>query len=187
MGLSGTGEMRLSGTGDGRPGGRGAGPGYGGLLGPATAGHAEPATAGHSEPPTARRPGRRHGARLLTRFFAVLLMVAGGIAAGPAAPATAAALPSACSGSPDRVYPFATGELRIYKNHRYACAVTHAKRPGPRRTMSVSLQPRGGRAVMERGRFTRRAGPVSVHALHRCVRATGKVSGTGRSTGWILC
>jgi hypothetical protein len=35
--------------------------------------------------------------------------------------------------------------------------------------------------------FTRQAGPVTVHALNRCVRATGSVSGTSRSTRWILC
>ncbi|EDY64481.2 secreted protein, partial [Streptomyces pristinaespiralis ATCC 25486] len=86
-----------------------------------------------------------------------------------------------------RPSPSRPGELRVYERGDYACAVTLAKRPGARRSMSVSLQPRGGRAATDSGRFTRQAGPVTVHALNRCVRATGSVSGTSRSTGWILC
>lgn len=37
------------------------------------------------------------------------------------------------------------------------------------------------------GRFTKLAGPVTVHALNRCVRASGSIAGTAASTGWILC
>ncbi|MFI1013187.1 hypothetical protein [Streptomyces sp. NPDC020965] len=135
---------------------------------------------------------------LLTRCVVVLVAVAGITVAGgggssagaaPVAPqrAAPAQATAACSGRPVRTVRFATGELRVYKNSRYACAVTLANRPGARRAMSVSLQPRGGRAVVESGRFTRQAGPVTVHALSRCVRASGKVSGVGGSTGWILC
>ncbi|WP_443055775.1 hypothetical protein [Streptomyces sp. NBC_00690] len=94
---------------------------------------------------------------------------------------------SGCSGRPARTVRFSTGELRVYRSHRYACAITIAKRPGVRRAMSVSLQPRGGRAVVDEGRYTRKAGPVTVHALNRCVRATGTIAGVERSTGWILC
>ncbi|MFF8383303.1 hypothetical protein ACF053_06565 [Streptomyces kanasensis] len=105
--------------------------------------------------------------------------------AGPAvAPAGAAG--TACPGRLAKTVRFATGELRVYKNRQYACAVTVAK-AGPRRVMSVTLQPRGARAVVDAGRFTRQAGPVSVHALNRCVRAAGSVSGRGTATGWILC
>lgn len=82
---------------------------------------------------------------------------------------------------------FPTGELRVYKNRQYACAVTVASRPGARRVMSISLQARGGRAAVDKGNFTRQAGPVTVHALNRCVRATGSIAGVSRSTGWILC
>ncbi|MEU5403253.1 hypothetical protein ABZ348_28625 [Streptomyces sp. NPDC005963] len=104
-----------------------------------------------------------------------------------AAPGGATALASGCSGRPAKTVRFSTGELRVYRSHRYACAITIAKRPGVRRAMSVSLQPRGGRAVVDEGRYSRKAGPVTVHALNRCVRATGSVAGVGRSTGWILC
>ncbi|MFI2210995.1 hypothetical protein [Streptomyces sp. NPDC020141] len=126
------------------------------------------------------------GGRLSGRILAVLLSLAALGAVGPGG-AEANAAPAVCSGRPDKVLEFATGELRVYKKHRYACAVTVAKNPGARRSMYVSLQPRGGHPRVDEGRFTHRAGPVTVHALHRCVRASGKVSGVGRSTGWILC
>lgn len=92
-----------------------------------------------------------------------------------------------CPGRLVKSVSFSTGELRVYERGDYACAVTLAKRPGTQRSMSVSLQSRGGRAAKDSGRFTRHAGPVTVHALNRCVRATGSVSGVFASTGWILC
>ncbi|MEV7869465.1 hypothetical protein AB0P17_26000 [Streptomyces sp. NPDC088124] len=94
---------------------------------------------------------------------------------------------SVCSGRPEKTVAFATGELRIYKARGYACALTVAKNPGKKRAMSVSLQPRGGNPVVDSGSYTRQAGPVTVHALNRCVRASGVVSGKKGSTGWILC
>ncbi|MFD7227964.1 hypothetical protein [Streptomyces sp. NPDC059881] len=94
---------------------------------------------------------------------------------------------SACAGRPVKTVGFATGELRVYKQRQYACAMTVAKNPGTRRAMSVSLQPRGGRAAVDKGDFTRQAGPVTVHALNRCVRVSGAVAGKSASTGWILC
>lgn len=157
-------------------------------------------------PTTSRgaRPVRSVLARsVVARFLAVLMILVGLSALGPGAqaapvrttvalaaltaPGGVAASASGCSGRPAKTLRFATGELRVYKNHRYACAVTIAKRPGVRRTMSVSLQPRGGRPVVDRGHYHRKAGPVTVHALNRCIRASGKVAGVGRSTGWILC
>ncbi|MEO3973983.1 hypothetical protein [Streptomyces sp. CAU 1734] len=99
----------------------------------------------------------------------------------------AAAKAAACSGTPRRILPFATGELRIYKNSRYACAVTLARNPGPRRHMSVSIQARGGRPSIDSGVYRSKAGPRTVYSLGRCVRATGKVAGSHRSSGWILC
>lgn len=119
--------------------------------------------------------------------LAILLAVGALTVAGPGvAPADAAAA-AGCSGRLARTVPFATGELRVYKSRQYACAVAVAKQRGPRRPMSVTLQPRGGRAVTDRGRFTIQAGPVTVHALNRCVRASGSIAGKGTSTGWILC
>ncbi|WP_233518304.1 hypothetical protein [Streptomyces corynorhini] len=124
------------------------------------------------------------GKGALAYGFAILI-AAGALVADPGAPAARAA--SVCSGRPLRTVPFSTGEVRVYKGRDYACAVTVAKKPGKKRSMSISLQSRGGNPVLDRGQFTRQAGPVTVHALNRCVRATGSVSGTSVSTGWILC
>ncbi|MFI1400691.1 hypothetical protein [Streptomyces sp. NPDC020681] len=114
-------------------------------------------------------------------------MAAGLLAVAGPGTQQAEAVASACSGRPQKTYRFTYGELRIYKSRNYACAVTVAKRPGMRRAMSVSLQARGGRPAGDKGTFTQQAGPVTVHALNRCVRATGAISGVARSTGWILC
>ncbi|MFJ8696991.1 hypothetical protein, partial [Streptomyces roseolilacinus] len=117
---------------------------------------------------------------------AVAVAVATGVlgVAGPGVAAAEAAALAGCSGRLAKTVRFATGELRVYENRQYACAVTVAKAPGARRAMSVTLQPRGGRAVVDAGRFTRQAGPVTVHALNRCVRAVGSVAGRGGATGW---
>ncbi|MFF2011223.1 hypothetical protein ACFVWY_19420 [Streptomyces sp. NPDC058195] len=112
---------------------------------------------------------------------AALGLVLGGPAVGPAGAV------SVCAGRPAKTVPFGTGELRVYKNRSYACALAVAKKSGAARTMSVTIQARGGRPVVDRGRYTRQAGPVTVHALNRCVRATGTISGKSGSTGWILC
>ncbi|GGZ57485.1 hypothetical protein GCM10010387_59330 [Streptomyces inusitatus] len=158
-----------------------------------TRGTAEPepeAGAAEAVRGAARRAVSRSGRRRFARLLAVLLSLVTFAPAGPAAAATPSISvnpSSVCTGRPDRVLEFSTGELRVYKNRRYACAVTIAKNPGPRRKMSVSIQARGGHPRVDEGRFTHRAGPVTVHALNRCVRASGKVSGVGRSTGWILC
>ncbi|MGA6169968.1 hypothetical protein ACPEIF_06860 [Streptomyces sp. NPDC012600] len=125
-------------------------------------------------------------ARLLLARLLFLPLLAGlGLVLG--APATAAGVASVCSGRPAKTVPFATGELRVYKSRAHACAVTVAKKPGKRRAMSVTLQPRGGRVVSDSGSYTKMAGPVTVNALNRCVRATGSIAGKSVSTGWILC
>ncbi|MCH0540253.1 hypothetical protein I3F58_11865 [Streptomyces sp. MUM 203J] len=107
--------------------------------------------------------------------------------AAPAVPSADAAALAGCGGRLAKTVTFGGGELRVYKSRRYACAVTVAARPGARRAMAVTLQPRGGRAVTDKGRFTIQAGPVTVHALNRCVRATGSIAGRSARTGWILC
>ncbi|MCX4823247.1 hypothetical protein OG883_25845 [Streptomyces sp. NBC_01142] len=127
---------------------------------------------------------RRLG-RLLARGLAVLTVVATLALAGPGTQRADAAVQ--CAGRHLKTVKFTTGELRIYKSRQYACAVTVARKPGARRAMLVSLQARGGRPAMDSGRFTRQAGPVTVPARDRCVRATGSVSGVKRSTGWVLC
>ncbi|MFC8224505.1 hypothetical protein [Streptomyces sp. NPDC057287] len=132
------------------------------------------------------RAGRSRGRRAVVALLVLPLLGALGLVTGPtgSAPAHAA---SACSGRLVKTVAFSTGSLRVYKSRAYACAVTVAKKPGARRAMRVSLQPRGGHAVADSGRFTRLAGPVTAHALNRCVRASGSVGGSSGSTGWILC
>ncbi|MEU8762021.1 hypothetical protein [Streptomyces sp. NPDC048659] len=133
------------------------------------------------------RGARRTGAgRRLSGYVLALLLAAGTlVAVGPAAgPAEAA---SVCHGRPTRVLGFATGELRLFRTRHYVCALVVAARPGVPRAMAVSLQPRGGRAAVTSGRFARQAGPVTVHALNRCVRASATVGGRSVATGWILC
>ncbi|MFD3530534.1 hypothetical protein [Streptomyces sp. NPDC058664] len=130
------------------------------------------------------RRGRRPPARALAPLLVALALL---LVPGPGPGAGTADAASVCQGRPTKTYRFATGELRLYRTRHYVCAVTVAKRPGAARPMSVSLQPRGGRPAVKAGRFGRQAGPVTVHALNRCVRAVGSVSGRGTSTGWILC
>ncbi|MGW6565728.1 hypothetical protein [Streptomyces sp. NPDC054975] len=125
------------------------------------------------------------GTRLLGYLLAVLLTVGSLALAGPGVASADAA--SLCVGRPSKTVAFPTGELRLYRSRQYVCALTVAKSPGARRAMSVSLQPRGGHPAVDSGRYTRQAGPVTVHALNRCVRATGSIAGRSVSTGWVLC
>ncbi len=144
---------------------------------------------GHPAGPPARVPSPSHRARparaaaLLTALLTLLGLVA---LAGPAA-SSAHAAGSSCTGRLVKRVAFTGGELRVYRSRSYACATTVAARPGARRDMAVSLQARGGRAAVDRGRFTRQAGPVTVHALNRCVRATGSIAGRTGSTDWFGC
>lgn len=135
-----------------------------------------------------RRTGRlRAGGRCAGAALVVLpLLGALGLVLGPAGTPSAQAA-SGCSGRLAKTVAFSTGSLRVYETRAYACAVAVAGKPGQRRPMRVSLQPRGGSAVVDSGRFTQLAGPVKVHALNRCVRASGSVGGSSASTGWILC
>ncbi|GGX53893.1 hypothetical protein [Streptomyces fructofermentans] len=115
-----------------------------------------------------------------------LLSVAGLLVlAGPATgDAQAAAL---CSGRKVRTLSFATGYVVVHRSRDYVCAVTRPERAGPRVHMKVSVQARGSRPVVDEGRFTRHAGPVTVHAGHRCVWLRGAVGSGSISSGWILC
>ncbi|APY88250.1 MULTISPECIES: hypothetical protein [Streptomyces] len=130
--------------------------------------------------------GRGHIRRRLTLgaagLAASLLLALVGPGAGPAH-----AVSGVCAGHKVRVLPFSKGRVEVFKTRGYVCVVLIAKRPGVRKSMSVSVQARGSRAVRDKGRFTHRAGPVTVHAGHRCVRVTGKISGRGVTSGWILC
>ncbi|MFG2624679.1 hypothetical protein [Streptomyces sp. NPDC048473] len=123
---------------------------------------------------------------MLIRLFVLPLVAAVGLVLSGTA-ANSADASTACAGRPAKTVTFKTGELRIYKSRSYACAVAVAKKAGPRRTMSVRIQARGGSPVADSGRYTTQAGPVTVHALNRCVRASATISGKSGSTGWILC
>ncbi|MER6626923.1 hypothetical protein ABT301_01555 [Streptomyces sp. NPDC000987] len=93
-----------------------------------------------------------------------------------------------CAGRKVRELPFSTGVVRVYKRDGYVCAVTFPERSdGSKRSMSVSVQARGNRPVVDKGRYSHHAGPVTVHAGHRCVRIKGSVGGGSVSSGWILC
>lgn len=129
--------------------------------------------------------GARGPRRLLVFALAALVSAALLVVAGPGTGgAHAAAL---CAGHKVRTLSFATGKAVVYRTRDYVCAVTLAKRTGVRQTMSVSVQARGSRAVVDQGRFTHHAGPVTVHAGHRCVRIKVKVGTKSVGTGWILC
>ena len=105
--------------------------------------------------------------------------------AGPAVgDASAAAL---CSGRKMRTLTFSTGRVDVHKKRGYVCAVTSPEKVGARRYMMVSVQARGSERVPNAGRFTRYAGPLRVHAGHRCVRIGGAVGSGSVGTGWILC
>ncbi|WP_282796021.1 hypothetical protein [Streptomyces sp. CC224B] len=105
--------------------------------------------------------------------------------AGPGAGTAHAASP--CPGHKIRTLAFATGKVVLYKKRGFVCAVTYAKNTRGRKPMAISVQARGSRPVRDAGRYVRLAGPVKVHAGHRCVWVRGSVSGRGVSTGWTLC
>ncbi|MFD9461219.1 hypothetical protein [Streptomyces sp. NPDC060027] len=102
-------------------------------------------------------------------------------------PGSAQAAAASCSGRKVRTLTFATGSVRVYKRGGYVCAVTLPKAHGSRKRMSVSVQARGGRPVIDSGHFAHHAGPVTVYAGHRCVRIKGAVGSGSMSSGWILC
>ena len=104
-----------------------------------------------------------------------------------AAPGDAQAATALCPGRKVRTLPFSTGTVLVYKRGGYVCAVTLTKKPGVKRKMTVSVQARGNRPVVDTGKYSHHAGPVTVHAGRRCVWVTGQVAGDSVSSGWILC
>ncbi|MDQ0748624.1 hypothetical protein QF034_002855 [Streptomyces africanus] len=104
-----------------------------------------------------------------------------------AAPGEAQAASASCPGRKVRTLPFSTGTVLVYKRGGYVCAVTVTKKPGVKQRMSVSVQARGSRPVVDEGRFAYHAGPVMVHAGRRCVWLKGRVGQGSVSSGWILC
>jgi len=125
---------------------------------------------------------------------AIRRRVALGLAVLAASGALALAAPGSaqaatyCSGHQVTTLPFTTGTVHVFKSEGgYVCAYTLPKNPGGKRSMSVSVQARGNRPVVDKGRYSRRAGPVTVHAGHRCVWIKGSVGSGSVSSGWILC
>ncbi|MDX2593536.1 MULTISPECIES: hypothetical protein [Streptomyces] len=116
---------------------------------------------------------------------AAVLAASGALAL--AAPGTASAASGGCAGREVRTLPFGAGAVHVYKRGAYVCAVTVARDPGAKRMMSVSVQARGNRPVVDKGRFKHHAGPVTVHAGQRCVWVKGSVNHDSVSSGWILC
>ncbi|MEU4653677.1 hypothetical protein AB0G32_06995 [Streptomyces sp. NPDC023723] len=104
-----------------------------------------------------------------------------------AAPPQQAQAAAPCPGRKARTLPFATGSVVVYKRGGYVCAVTLPERSGTKRKMSVSVKARGGRPVVDEGRYAYRAGPVTVYAGRRCVWVKGRVGSRSVSSGWILC
>ncbi|MFB7848250.1 hypothetical protein ACFC34_14565 [Streptomyces sp. NPDC056053] len=130
--------------------------------------------------------GGARGFGRAVRSIALPLVLAAGLVLGGPAVGSADAV-SACTGRLAKTVPFKTGKLHVYKSRSYACATAVSKKSGSRRPMSVTIQARGGSPVTDRGKYTKQAGPVTVHALNRCVRASASISGGSASTGWILC
>ncbi|GGX86377.1 hypothetical protein ACF1B0_09560 [Streptomyces anandii] len=104
-----------------------------------------------------------------------------------AVPGTAQAASSTCPGREVKTLPFTTGTVHVYKRDGYVCALTTPDHPGRKQWMSVTVQARGNRAVTDKGRYSYHAGPVTVHAGHRCVRVSGAVASGSVASGWILC
>ncbi|MGW5600474.1 hypothetical protein ACWEWL_15415 [Streptomyces rochei] len=126
------------------------------------------------------------GARTRRRLtLGTAVLTAAGLLA-VAAPQQAQAA-TGCPGRKVRTLTFATGSVVVHERGAHVCAVTVPKKPGTKRQMSVSVQARGGRPVVDSGRFAHRAGPVTVYAGKRCVWVRGAVSGRSVSSGWILC
>ncbi|MFC6985182.1 hypothetical protein [Streptomyces cirratus] len=128
---------------------------------------------GRGPKPHREGPGRAR-ALGLGAFAAALWLVGGALLTAPPARAATAG-GDRCTGRLAKAVPFPAGEgeLRVYKSRARVCAVTVASRPGERRRMAVSVQPRGGVPVADAGRFTRYAGPVTVGAISRCVYVRG--------------
>ncbi|MER8017535.1 hypothetical protein ACIQ7S_04590 [Streptomyces griseoluteus] len=104
-----------------------------------------------------------------------------------AAPGTAeAATGGRCAGREVRALPFRTGTVHLYRSNGYVCATTVAKKSGSG-LLLVSVQARGNRPVTDQGRYRHHAGPVTVHAGHRCVKVRGAAGRGTVASGWILC
>ncbi|MFD8394702.1 hypothetical protein ACFV2N_37295 [Streptomyces sp. NPDC059680] len=116
------------------------------------------------------------------------MLAASGVLALVTSGTAQASTAGGCAGREVRTLPFSSGVTHVYKRDGYVCAVTVARHPGPTQTMSVSVQARGTRPVVDTGSYRHHAGPVTVYAGHRCVWVKGAVGSRGSvSSGWIFC
>ncbi|MBC9716980.1 hypothetical protein H9Y04_31045 [Streptomyces sp. TRM66268-LWL] len=90
-----------------------------------------------------------------------------------------------CAGRKVDTLTFSTGSVHVYRSGGFLCAMTYAKHPGTTRSMSVSIQARGSRAVVKSGRAKKSMGPVRTLAGSRKVWIKGSVGGGKVSEGWI--
>ncbi|MGW3120198.1 hypothetical protein ACWDBW_24150 [Streptomyces sp. NPDC001107] len=120
------------------------------------------------------------------RFGALLAVLAASGLLALAAPGEAqAADSSSCAGRKIRTFTFSTGSVKLYRSGNYLCAITVPKSAGGKRPMMVSLQARGFEPVVDKGMFTRHAGPVRSYVGHRKVWIRGSVGrGSYDSGGW---
>lgn len=130
--------------------------------------------------------GGSGGTRRRLALGAAVLAASGGLALLASGTAQAGTADS-CAGREVRTLSFSTGVTHVYKRDGYVCALTVARRSGAVQTMSVSVQARGNRPVVDEGGYRYDAGPVTVHAGHRCVSIKGSVGAGSVSSGWILC
>jgi hypothetical protein len=114
------------------------------------------------------------------------VLTASGLLAVAAPGEAQAATFALCPGRKVRTLPLSTGTVLVYKRGGYVCAVTLTKKPGVKRTMSVSVQARGNRPVVDADKYAHHAGPVTVHAGRRCVWLKGQVGRGKFSSGCIL-
>ncbi|KUO01906.1 hypothetical protein [Streptomyces caeruleatus] len=115
------------------------------------------------------------------------VLTASGLIAVAAPTQAQAADATRCEGRKVRTYPFPTGTLYVYRKQGHVCAIVLPRRPGREQTMTVSVQAYRAMRVTDEGQYTRRAGPVTVHAGQRCVWVKGRVGSGSVSKGWILC
>ncbi|GAA5703763.1 hypothetical protein AQJ43_25995 [Streptomyces avermitilis] len=115
------------------------------------------------------------------------VLTASGLLALASPVSAQAAAADHCSGRKVRTLSFSTGSVQVFKRNGYVCAMTFPKKRSGPRWMSVSVQARGNRPVVDQGHYTHHAGPVTVHAGHRCVWIKGRVGSASVSSGWILC
>jgi hypothetical protein len=121
--------------------------------------------------------------RRLGALLAVL--TASGVLALAAPGEAQAAAPSSCTGHKIKTFPFSTGSVKLYKNGNYLCAVTVPSSGRGARPMMVSLQVRGFLPLVDKGQFTKHAGPVRSYVGHRKVWIKGSVGrGSYDSGGW---